>query len=120
MIVKQIYTGCLFQGAYYIESNGEAAIFDPLREVQPYMDKAAKDNAKIKYIKKCVKPQNVIIQFLICSCSPGGIEIKYFLPLLSVIYFLQLFDLQFKRQDLFIFAMDVVKLSSFVFSIDGA
>ncbi|MCB0514591.1 MAG: MBL fold metallo-hydrolase [Chitinophagales bacterium] len=50
MIVEQIYTGCLAQGAYYIESNGEAAIIDPLREVQPYIDRAAKDNAKIKYI----------------------------------------------------------------------
>ncbi|HMI08330.1 MAG TPA: rhodanese-like domain-containing protein, partial [Flavobacterium sp.] len=43
-------TGCIAQAAYYMESNGEAAIFDPLREVQPYIDKAAKDNAKIKYI----------------------------------------------------------------------
>lgn len=48
--VEQIYTGCLAQGAYYIENNGEAVIIDPLREVQPYLDKAAKDNAKIKYI----------------------------------------------------------------------
>ncbi|MBA3987060.1 MAG: MBL fold metallo-hydrolase, partial [Flavobacteriales bacterium] len=45
-----IYTGCLAQGAYYIESNGEVAIIDPLREVQSYIDKTAKDNAKIKYI----------------------------------------------------------------------
>ena len=37
MEVKQIYTGCLAQGAYYIESNGEVAIVDPLREVQPYI-----------------------------------------------------------------------------------
>lgn len=50
MKVEQIYTGCLAQGAYYIESNGEAAIIDPLREVQPYIDMAAKRNAKIKYI----------------------------------------------------------------------
>jgi glyoxylase-like metal-dependent hydrolase (beta-lactamase superfamily II)/rhodanese-related sulfurtransferase len=50
MTVKQIYTGCLAQGAYYIESNGEAAIIDPLREVQPYIDRANKDGAKIKYI----------------------------------------------------------------------
>tara|TARA_R110000850_G_scaffold277058_1_gene421812 strand:- start:29560 stop:31005 length:1446 start_codon:yes stop_codon:yes gene_type:complete len=48
--VEQIYTGCLAQGAYYIQSNGEAAIIDPLREVQPYIEKASKDNAKIKYI----------------------------------------------------------------------
>lgn len=50
MKIEQIYTGCIAQAAYYMESNGEAAIFDPLREVQPYLDKAAKDNAKIKYI----------------------------------------------------------------------
>jgi glyoxylase-like metal-dependent hydrolase (beta-lactamase superfamily II)/rhodanese-related sulfurtransferase len=50
MKIEQIYTGCIAQAAYYLESNGEAAIFDPLREVQPYIDKANKDNAKIKYI----------------------------------------------------------------------
>ncbi|WP_062052636.1 MBL fold metallo-hydrolase [Aquimarina longa] len=50
MNVEQIYTGCLAQGAYYIESNGEAAIIDPLREVKPYLDRAKLDNAKIKYI----------------------------------------------------------------------
>ncbi|KRP29939.1 MBL fold metallo-hydrolase [Polaribacter sp.] len=50
MKIEQIYTGCLAQGAYYIESNGEVAIIDPLREVQDYIDRAAKDNAKIKYI----------------------------------------------------------------------
>ncbi|MDA0882851.1 MAG: MBL fold metallo-hydrolase, partial [Bacteroidetes bacterium] len=50
MNVEQIYTGCLAQGAYYIESNGEAAIIDPLREVQPYIDMAAKRGATIKYI----------------------------------------------------------------------
>lgn len=50
MKVEQIYTGCIAHAAYYLESNGEAAIFDPLREVQPYIDKAKKDNAKIKYI----------------------------------------------------------------------
>lgn len=50
MIIEQIYTGCLAQGAYYIESNGEAAIIDPLREVQPYIEKAAKNGATIKYI----------------------------------------------------------------------
>ena len=50
MKIEQIYTGCIAQAAYYLESNGEAAIFDPLREVQPYIDKAAKDNAIIKYI----------------------------------------------------------------------
>ena len=50
MKIEQIYTGCLAQGAYYIESNGEVAIIDPLREVQPYLDRAEKDGAKIKYI----------------------------------------------------------------------
>ena len=40
MKVEQIYTGCLSQGAYYIESNGEAAIIDPLRETEPYIAKA--------------------------------------------------------------------------------
>ena len=50
MKIEQIYTGCLAQGAYYIESNGEVAIIDPLREVQPYIDKASSNNSKIKYI----------------------------------------------------------------------
>lgn len=50
MQIEQIYTGCLAQGAYYIESEGEVAIIDPLREVQPYIDRAKNDNAKIKYI----------------------------------------------------------------------
>lgn len=50
MKIEQIYTGCLAQGAYYIVSNGEAAIIDPLREVQQYIDKAAADKAKIKFI----------------------------------------------------------------------
>ena len=50
MKIEQIYTGCLAQGAYYIESNGEVAIIDPLREVQQYVDKANKDHATIKYI----------------------------------------------------------------------
>ncbi|HOZ87828.1 MAG TPA: MBL fold metallo-hydrolase, partial [Bacteroidia bacterium] len=50
MKIEQIYTGCIAHAAYYIENNGEAAIFDPLREVQPYIDRAAKDKAKIKYV----------------------------------------------------------------------
>ena len=50
MNVDQIYTGCLAHAAYYIERNSEAAIFDPLREVQPYLDRAKRDNAKIKYV----------------------------------------------------------------------
>ena len=50
MKIEQIYTGCLAQGAYYITSNGEAAIIDPLRDVEPYLERAEKDNVKIKYI----------------------------------------------------------------------
>ncbi|MCE7042733.1 rhodanese-like domain-containing protein [Dyadobacter sp. CY312] len=50
MKIQQIYTGCLAQGAYYIESNGEAVIIDPLREVEPYINRAEKDGAKIKYV----------------------------------------------------------------------
>ncbi len=50
MKVEQIYTGCLAHAAYYIESKGEAAIFDPLREVNPYIQKAENDHAKIKYV----------------------------------------------------------------------
>ncbi|MCI5056746.1 MAG: MBL fold metallo-hydrolase [Flavobacteriales bacterium] len=50
MKVEQIYTGCLAHAAYYIESNGVAAIFDPLREVEPYLERAKQDNAKIKYV----------------------------------------------------------------------
>ena len=50
MKVQQIYTGCLAHGAYYIESNGEAAVIDPLREVQPYIDLAEERGTTIKYI----------------------------------------------------------------------
>lgn len=50
MKLEQIYTGCLAQGAYYIESKGEAAIIDPLRETKPYIEKAEAEGAKIKYI----------------------------------------------------------------------
>jgi hydroxyacylglutathione hydrolase len=50
MQIEQIYTGCLAQGAYYIESEGEAAVIDPLREVGDYIAKAKKDGAKIKYV----------------------------------------------------------------------
>lgn len=50
MKIEQIYTGCLAQGAYYIQSGNEVAIIDPLREVQPYIDQAEKNGAKIKYI----------------------------------------------------------------------
>jgi hydroxyacylglutathione hydrolase len=50
MKIEQIYTGCLAQGAYYIESNGEAAVIDPLREVEPYILKAERNQAKIKWV----------------------------------------------------------------------
>lgn len=50
MKIEQIYTGCLAQGAYYVESDGEVAIIDPLREVQPYIDRATSNNANIKFI----------------------------------------------------------------------
>ena len=50
MKVEQIYTGCLAQGAYYIESNGEAAVIDPLREVAPYIQKATNNDSIIKYV----------------------------------------------------------------------
>ncbi len=50
MVVEQLYTSCLAQGAYFIQSGGEAAVIDPLREYQPYLELAAKNNAKIKYI----------------------------------------------------------------------
>ena len=50
MEIKQIYTGCLAQGSYYIKCCDEAAIVDPLREVQQYIDMAERDGVKIKYI----------------------------------------------------------------------
>ncbi|WP_107038579.1 MBL fold metallo-hydrolase [Brumimicrobium mesophilum] len=50
MNIEQIYTGCLAQGAYYITSNGEAVIIDPLREIQPYLDRLENDGVKLKYI----------------------------------------------------------------------
>ncbi len=50
MKIEQIYTGCLAQGAYYIESQGEVAIIDPLREIGPYVEKAKRNGAAIKYV----------------------------------------------------------------------
>jgi glyoxylase-like metal-dependent hydrolase (beta-lactamase superfamily II)/rhodanese-related sulfurtransferase len=50
MKIEQIYNGCLAQGAYFIESNGEAAVIDPLRETTPYLERAEKENVKIKYV----------------------------------------------------------------------
>src|ERR1700712_742114 len=52
MYVKQIYTGCLSEAAYFIESNGEAAVIDPLRDTDAYLQLAKERNAVIKYIKK--------------------------------------------------------------------
>jgi glyoxylase-like metal-dependent hydrolase (beta-lactamase superfamily II) len=50
MKIEQIYTGCLAQGAYFIESEGEAVVIDPLREIQPYLDRARNSSTKIKYV----------------------------------------------------------------------
>ena len=48
--IEQIYTNCLAQGAYFVESEGEAFVVDPLRETQPYLDRALEKGVKIKYI----------------------------------------------------------------------
>ncbi|MBD0333458.1 MAG: MBL fold metallo-hydrolase, partial [Chitinophagaceae bacterium] len=50
MFIKQFYTGCLSEAAYYIESNGEAAVVDPLRDIDAYLELASERNAKISYI----------------------------------------------------------------------
>ena len=50
MKIEQIYTGCLAQGAYFIESQGEAVIIDPLRETEPYLERLAESGTKLKYI----------------------------------------------------------------------
>src|ERR1019366_7974243 len=50
MIVKQMYTNCLAEAAYYIESDGEAAIIDPIRETTPYLEKLKLTRAKLKYV----------------------------------------------------------------------
>ena len=50
MKIEQIYTGCLAQGAYFIQSKGEAVVIDPLREVAPYLRRAERDSVVIKYI----------------------------------------------------------------------
>jgi glyoxylase-like metal-dependent hydrolase (beta-lactamase superfamily II)/rhodanese-related sulfurtransferase len=72
MKIEQIYTGCLAQGAYYITSNGEAAIIDPLREVQPYLDRAAKDGVKIKYIFETHFHADFVSGHLDLSKKTGG------------------------------------------------
>src|SRR5918994_420769 len=50
MLIKQLYTGCLSEAAYYIESDGEAAIIDPLRDIEEYLQLASERNARIRYI----------------------------------------------------------------------
>ena len=50
MYIKQLYTGCLSEAAYFIESNGEAAVIDPVRDIEAYLDLAKEKNAHIKYI----------------------------------------------------------------------
>ena len=50
MYIQQLYTNCLAEAAYYIESNGEAAVIDPIRETEPYIELAAARGAKIKYV----------------------------------------------------------------------
>ena len=61
MKIEQIYTGCLAQGAYYIESENEVAIIDPLREVNQYIDKAKESNSIIKYILKLTFTQTLLV-----------------------------------------------------------
>ncbi|MEP5611494.1 MAG: MBL fold metallo-hydrolase [Cyclobacteriaceae bacterium] len=72
MKVEQIYTGCLAQGAYYIESDGEAAIIDPLRETDPYVTKAKKDGAEIKYIFETHFHADFVSGHLDLSKKTGG------------------------------------------------
>ena len=76
MKIEQIYTGCLAQGAYYITSNGEAAIIDPLREIQPYLDRAKKDQVKIKYVFETHFHADFVSGHLDLSKSTGS-EIVY-------------------------------------------
>ncbi len=72
MNIEQIYTGCIAQAAYYLESNGEAAIFDPLREVQPYIEKANADNATIKYIFETHFHADFVSGHLDLAAKTGG------------------------------------------------
>ena len=72
MKIEQIYTGCLAQGAYYIESNGEAAIIDPLREVDPYIKTAKENGAKIKYIFETHFHADVVSGHLTLSKETGA------------------------------------------------
>ena len=73
MVIEQIYTGCLAQGAYYIESNGEVAIIDPLREVQNYIDRAEKNKAKIRYIFETHFHADFVSGHLTLAEKTGGI-----------------------------------------------
>ena len=50
MLIKQLYTGCLSEAAYFVESNGEAIVIDPLRDIEAYLELAKQHNAEIKYI----------------------------------------------------------------------
>ena len=72
MTIEQIYTGCLAQGAYYIESEGEAVVIDPLREVQPYLDRASKNGAKIKYILETHFHADFVSGHLDLATKSGG------------------------------------------------
>ena len=73
MIIEQIYTGCLAQGAYYIESNGEVAIIDPLREVQDYIERAENNKAKIRYIFETHFHADFVSGHLTLAEKTGGI-----------------------------------------------
>jgi hydroxyacylglutathione hydrolase len=70
MKVEQIYTGCLAQSDYYIESKVEAAIIDPLKEITPYLDKATKDRAHIKYVLETHFHEDFVSVFP--HCVPEG------------------------------------------------
>lgn len=72
MQIEQIYTGCLAQGAYYIESKGEAVVIDPLREIEPYIKRAQKDGAKIKYIFETHFHADFVSGHLDLAKSTGG------------------------------------------------
>jgi glyoxylase-like metal-dependent hydrolase (beta-lactamase superfamily II) len=89
MKVEQIYTGCLAQGAYYIESNGEAAIIDPLREVQPYIEKAERNGAKIKYVFETHFHADFVSGHIDLSAKPVHPSCMAPMPLANSTVFLQ-------------------------------
>ena len=72
MKVEQIYTGCLAEAAYYIESNGEAAIIDPLRETEPYLERLKADNAKLKYVLETHFPADFVSGHLDLARKTGA------------------------------------------------